>query len=46
MTWAHFCLGESLTKTFWLAMALIATAVVLGQANWLQIFSARQDQTR
>ncbi len=36
MTWAHFWLGEVVTPTFWIAMALIATGVVLGQAK-LQI---------
>ncbi|MFO1514991.1 MAG: DMT family transporter [Verrucomicrobiota bacterium] len=31
MTWAHFCLGEEITRTFWVAMVLIATGVILGQ---------------
>lgn len=31
MTWAHFCLGEAVTPTFWVAMILIATGVMLGQ---------------
>ncbi|NOS70884.1 MAG: DMT family transporter [Verrucomicrobia bacterium] len=31
MTWAHFCLDEPVTQTFWIAMVLIATGVVLGQ---------------
>jgi len=30
MTWAYFCLGEAVTQTFWLAMILIATGVMLG----------------
>lgn len=34
MTWAHFTLGEAVTATFWLAMALIVAGVLLGQANW------------
>lgn len=34
MTWAHFCLKESVTATFWLAMVLIVVGVVLGQTNW------------
>lgn len=31
MTWAHFSLGEPITRTFWMAMALIAGGVFLGQ---------------
>jgi drug/metabolite transporter (DMT)-like permease len=31
MTWAYFCLGEDVTRTFWVAMILIAAGVVLGQ---------------
>lgn len=34
MTWAHFCLGEAVTATFWLAMLLVVSGVVLGQTNW------------
>jgi drug/metabolite transporter (DMT)-like permease len=34
MTWSHFLLGEPVTRTFWLAMLLIVTGVVLGQARW------------
>ncbi len=34
MIWAHFCLGESVSRTFWLAMALIVSAVVLAQTRW------------
>lgn len=41
MTWAHFCLGEAVTPTFWLAMALIVSAVIIGQANWRKIFNGR-----
>jgi len=33
LTWAHFCLGEAVTPTFWVAMILIATGVVLGQTS-------------
>jgi len=33
MTWAYFCLGEAVTRTFWLAMILIATGVMLGQTD-------------
>jgi drug/metabolite transporter (DMT)-like permease len=38
MTWAHFCLGEPFTKTFWLAMTLIGSGVLLGQANLQKFF--------
>lgn len=31
MTWAHFCLDEAITPTFWVAMILIAAGVMLGQ---------------
>jgi drug/metabolite transporter (DMT)-like permease len=30
MVWSHFWLGEPVTVTFWLAMGLIATGVVIG----------------
>ncbi len=33
MLWAHYCLGEPVTTTFWLAMVLIAGGVLLGQAS-------------
>jgi drug/metabolite transporter (DMT)-like permease len=41
MTWAHFCLAEPFTATFWAAMALIGTGVLIGQANLQSIFGAR-----
>jgi drug/metabolite transporter (DMT)-like permease len=37
MLWAHFCLAEPVTGTFWLAMALILAGVVIGQAKWERI---------
>jgi drug/metabolite transporter (DMT)-like permease len=37
MTWASIYLGEPITKTFWTAMLLIASGVVLGQANWRKL---------
>jgi drug/metabolite transporter (DMT)-like permease len=40
MGWAHLCLNEPVTPTFWLAMILIVTGVVLGQTNWKKIFPA------
>ncbi len=41
MSWAHFCLGEPITPTFWSAMLLIAAAVIFGQANWQKLFGLR-----
>jgi drug/metabolite transporter (DMT)-like permease len=41
MLWAHFTLGEPMTSTFWLAMALVVAGVVLGQANWQKLFASR-----
>lgn len=41
MTWAHFCLKEPITRTFWISMALIGTGVFLGQANWQKLFGPR-----
>jgi drug/metabolite transporter (DMT)-like permease len=38
MLWAHYCLGERITATFWGAMLLIGAGVLLGQANWQKIF--------
>jgi drug/metabolite transporter (DMT)-like permease len=40
MTWAHFCLGEAVTGTFWIAMLLIVAGVVLGQTNWQKLTPA------
>jgi drug/metabolite transporter (DMT)-like permease len=40
MTWAHFCLGEPFTRTFWIAMLLIASGVLMGQANLQRLFGA------
>lgn len=40
MTWAHFCLREPFTPTFWLAMLLIGSGVMLGQANLQRVFGA------
>jgi drug/metabolite transporter (DMT)-like permease len=37
-TWAHFCLGEPITSTFWLAMVLIVAGVLLGQVDWVKVF--------
>ena len=38
MLWAHFCLGEPVTRTFCFSMVLIVSGVVIGQAKWQQIF--------
>lgn len=39
MSWAHFCLGEPVTHTFWLAMILIVAGVALGQTNWQRLLA-------
>ena len=39
MSWAHFCLGEPVTHTFWIAMVLIVAGVVLGQTNWQKLLA-------
>ncbi len=41
MLWAHFCLGEAMTPTFWLAMAFIVAGVLLGQTDWQKILEPR-----
>lgn len=41
MAWANACLGEPITRTFWMAMLLIAAGVILGQANWQKVLGAR-----
>ena len=35
--WACYFLGEPLTHTFWAAMVLIVSGVILGQADWAKI---------
>ncbi len=34
LSWAKVCLGEPVTRTFWFALLLIVTGVVLGQTKW------------
>ncbi len=41
MTWAHLCLGEPVTPTFWAAMVLVVAGVLLGQTNWQNLLPAR-----
>ena len=41
MSWAHICLGEPVTSTFWTAMILIVAGVLIGQTNWQKIFNGR-----
>jgi drug/metabolite transporter (DMT)-like permease len=36
MAWAHFTLGETVTRTFWMAMLLIVAGVALGQSDLLR----------
>lgn len=40
MSWAHLWLGEPITRTFWIAMALIGGGVILGQANLQRLFGS------
>ena len=37
MLWAHFCIGEPITKNFWVAMLLIVGGVLLSQVKWEKI---------
>jgi drug/metabolite transporter (DMT)-like permease len=39
--WAHFCLGEQLSRTFWPAMILIGAGVCAGEADWEKLFGRR-----
>ncbi len=41
MAWAHLFLDEQITRTFWIAMTLIVTGVLIGQTNWQRIFGKR-----
>jgi drug/metabolite transporter (DMT)-like permease len=41
MTWSHFCLGEAVTATFWVAMAFIVFGVILGRTDWQRFVTAR-----
>ena len=36
--WVFYFLGEPLTHTFWAAMVLIVSGVILGQVDWTRIF--------
>jgi drug/metabolite transporter (DMT)-like permease len=42
MAWAFVCLGEKITAGFWLAMSLIATGLVLDQADWQRLLGSRR----
>ena len=35
--WAHFCLREMLSATFWPAMVLIVAGVLAGQTEWRRL---------
>jgi len=35
--WAHFCLREMISATFWPAMVLIVAGVLAGQADWRRL---------
>lgn len=39
--WAYFWLREPITPTFWFAMLLVVTGVVLGQGNWRLLIPSR-----
>jgi len=39
--WARVWLNEPMTPTFWLAMLLIVSGVVLGQTNWQRLFGGK-----
>ena len=41
MLWAHFTLGEPVTRNFWLAMAFIVGGVLIAQANWRAVLGWR-----
>lgn len=41
MLWAHFCVGEPMTSTFWTAMGLVVAGVVIGQTNWEKFLGAK-----
>jgi drug/metabolite transporter (DMT)-like permease len=41
MTWAWFWLREPITPTFWVAMFLVITGVLIGQTNWDRILGSR-----
>ena len=41
MAWAYFLLGEAIVSSFWLAMLLIVSGVILGQTRWEKIVGRR-----
>ncbi len=41
MAWAHLCLGEPITPTFWLSMMLVVSGVALTQVNWGKLMTFR-----
>jgi drug/metabolite transporter (DMT)-like permease len=41
MLWAHFTLGEPMTSTFWIAMGLIVSGVLIAQTNWRAVLGWR-----
>lgn len=44
MICAHFMVHEAITRTFWLAMILIAAGVTLGQTNYAKLIRRKPDQ--
>jgi drug/metabolite transporter (DMT)-like permease len=43
MTWAHFCLGEQVSRTYFYAMILVVGAVILAQVNWAKLAPAPEE---
>ena len=41
MLWSHFTLGETISSTFWFAMAFIVAGVLIGQAGWQKLVGKR-----
>jgi drug/metabolite transporter (DMT)-like permease len=41
MSWAWVWLKEPITPTFWVAMTLVISGVLIGQANWERLLAPR-----
>ena len=41
MIWAHYCLNEQVAPTFWFAMALIITGVLVARTRWQSLLGNR-----
>jgi drug/metabolite transporter (DMT)-like permease len=40
-SWAAVCLGEKITPTFWVAMALVIAGVIVGRTRWEKILGEK-----